>query len=362
MPQRAIPFLFMRGGTSRGPYFRREHLPEDRETLAEVLIAVLGAGHAINIDGIGGGVPVTTKAAMLSRSEDEGADVDFFFAQVAVAERLVDFKPSCGNILAGVGPAAVEMGLVPAGDPETRVRIRAVNTDTMVEAVFPTPGGRVAYAGDCAIAGVPGTGARIVLNFTGAAGSVTGAMLPTGAVRETVEGAEVTCLDVAMPVVIARAADFGVTGHETKAELDANAALMARIEAVRLAAGVRMGMGDVSQSVTPKFALLAAPRAGGTVAARYFMPWECHPSMAVTGGQCIGTSVLLPGSVAEGLAAPPGGSPAEMAIEHPSGRLAVLIDHRQGAEGLEIPSAGVLRTARLLARGEVFVPAAVWPG
>ncbi|MEM6548222.1 MAG: 4-oxalomesaconate tautomerase [Pseudomonadota bacterium] len=357
MAQTAIPFLFMRGGTSRGPYFNRADLPADRDALAEALIGILGAGHPLNIDGIGGGAAVTTKVAMLSPSDDDWADVDYFFAQVAVAERLVDFKPTCGNILSGVGPAAVEMGLVPAAT-KTVVKIRAVNTGARVEAVFAANDGRPVYAGDTEIAGVPGTAAPIRLNFMEVAGSNTGAFLPTGQRIDEIAGHRVTCMDVAMPMVIARAEDFGITGYETRDEIDADEALFERIEPIRIEAGRLMGMGDVTKSVTPKFGLLAPPRSGGAVAARYFMPWACHPTMAVTGAQCLASSLLLPGTVAEGVAARPDGSPVEVVIEHPFGQIEVVVDYAPQGDGIAVRSAGLVRTARLLARGEVFVPEA----
>ncbi len=362
MTQTAIPFHFLRGGTSRGPYFNRADLPEDRETLAEVLLAVMGSGHPLNIDGIGGGAAVTTKVAMLSRSADPGADVDYFFAQVSVEDRTVDFKPTCGNILSGVGPAALEMGLVEATGGTTRIRVLSVNTGARIEAVVETPGGKVHYDGSAAIDGVPGTAAPVYLNFMDVVGSSTGALLPTGAVRDVIDGIEVTCMDVAMPMVIARAADFGLSGHETAAELDANRGFYARMEPIRIEAGKRMGMGDVSGSVTPKFGLLAEPRAGGTIAARYFMPKNCHPTMAVTGSQCLASCVLTPGTVSEGLFSPPAGVPALVVIEHPTGAIEVTVDYQNGADGFQLRSAGLLRTARLLAHGEVFVPGSVWKG
>jgi len=359
MAQTGIPYLFMRGGTSRGPYFDRADLPADEETLSRVLIHAIGAGHPGTIDGIGGGTAVTTKVAMLSRSEDDRADVDYLFAQVGVAERAVDYRPTCGNILAGIGPAAVEMGLVTATDPRTRVRIRAVNTGARVESIVQTPGGRPAYEGDAEIAGVPGTAAPVTLNFSDIAGGATGSMLPTGRTRETIDGIEVTCLDVAMPVVIARARDFGLTGTETATELDANRDFLARMEAMRRVAGERMGMGDVSASVVPKFAVLAPPEAGGTITARYFMPKACHPAMAASGAQCIATACVMPGTVADGMAQVPDGSPATLTVEHPTGNIDVLLDYTPG-ENFAIRTAGLVRTARLLARGEVFVPASVW--
>ncbi|WP_134725366.1 4-oxalomesaconate tautomerase [Paracoccus luteus] len=361
MTQTAIPFHFFRGGTSRGPYFRREDLPEDREVLAQVLVAALGSGHPLNIDGLGGGAAVTTKVAMLSQADSADDDVDYFFAQVSVADGQVDFKPTCGNILSGVGPAAIEMGLVaPQGD-ETRVRIRSVNTGARVEAVVRTPGGRVEYTGDAAIDGVPGTAAPIYLNFMDVVGSNTGALLPTGNAIDVIDGIEVTCMDVAMPVVMARAADFGLTGLESAAELDANLAFFERMEPIRREAGRLMGMGDVSQSVTPKFTLLAPPQNGGHVTARYFMPRNCHPTMAVTGAQCIASCLLTPGTVAHGVAQPPQGQPALVLIEHPSGQIDVTVDY-DATDGFRLKSAGLLRTARLLARGEVMVPATVWDG
>jgi 2-methylaconitate cis-trans-isomerase PrpF len=360
MTQTKIPFLFMRGGTSRGPYFNRADLPEDRETLAELLIAVIGAGHPLNIDGIGGGAAVTTTVAMLSRSEADDADIDYFFAQVAVTERLVDFKPTCGNILSGVGPAALEMGLIAPTGESTTVRIRAVNTEARIEAIVETPGGRVRYDGDAAIDGVPGTAAPVLLNFMDVVGSSCGALLPTGAVRDVIDGIEVTCMDVAMPMAIARADAFGLTGYETVADLDANRAFYARMEPIRIEAGRRMGLGDVSKSVAPKFGLLAPARHGGAVTARYFMPWNCHPTMAVTGAQCLASCLLTPGTVAEGLSTPVEGQPAVVVIEHPSGQIEVTVDYAINPDGFALRSAGLLRTARLLARGEVYVPAGVW--
>ena len=362
MTQTAIPFHFMRGGTSRGPYFRREDLPGDREALARVLVSVMGAGNKRTIDGLGGGVEVTTKVAMLSPSTEPDVDVDYFFAQVGVEKPIVDFKPTCGNILVGVGPAAIEMGLVaPQGD-ETRVRIRAVNTGALVEAIVQTPGGQVSYDGDTAIDGVPGTAAPVALDFLDVVGSRSGGvMFPTGNPTDVIDGIAVSCVDVAMPMMIARAADFGVTGYETVEELDANRELFARMEAIRLKAGEMMGFGDVREQVTPKLGLIAPARDGGHFAARYFMPWTAHPTLAVTGSQCLAACALAPGTVAEGLVAPVDGSPVAMKIEHPSGTMDVTVKFsREG--GFTFQSAGVVRTARLIARGEVMVPKAIFEG
>lgn len=359
LTQTAIPYLFMRGGTSRGPYFKRSDLPEDLETLAQVLIAATGSGHPINIDGIGGGNAVTTKVAMLSVSDDEWADIDYFFAQVSVEEQLVDFKPTCGNMLSAVGPAAIEMGLIEAKEPITEIKIRAVNTGARVNARVRTANGAVVYGGDTAIDGVPGTAAPIELTFLDVAGGATGAFLPTGNTRDLIDGVEVTCMDVAMPCAIARAEDLGITGYETLEELDKNSEFFARFEAIRIKAGALMGLGDVTKSVVPKFAVVAPANQGGTIATRYFMPWKTHPTMAVTGGQCIAACTLTPGSVADGMLERPTESPSKVTLEHPSGTMDVLVEFNLN-DGFEFEAAGLVRTARKLADGNLYVPAAIW--
>lgn len=358
MSQKAIPFLMMRAGSSRGPFFNRSHLPDDPEKLAKVLSRILGSGHKYNIDGIGGGVAVTTKVAMLSLSDSPDADIDYFFAQVPVENGKVDFRPTCGNILSGVGPAAIEMGLLPLGsEGERRIRIRAVNTGALVEAIIKTDHSGVVYQGDMRLDGVPGTAAPIRLNFRNITGSLTGAMLPTGNAKDCIDGISVTCIDVAMPMVIARAEAFGLTGTETPDELNSNLEFCKRREAIRVEAGHMMGLGDVSEQVTPKFGLLAPAKNGGTATVRHFMPFTCHPGMAVTGAQCLAACLALPGSIGEGLAQLPQNGLVDLILEHPSGQIVIGLDYKTDAQKkLEIESASVFRTARLLVRGEVMVP------
>ena len=284
--------------------------------------------------------------------------MDYLFAQVSVEERLVDFAPTCGNILVGVAPAAIEMGLIAAGEPVTGVRIRAVNTGALIEAVVRTPGGVVQYEGETAIDGVPGRAAPVALNFLEVTGSRTGSMFPTGRPMENIGGIPVSCVDVAMPMVIARAADFGISGHEDHRELDSMPDLFARMEAIRKEAGWRMGLGDVTRSVVPKFGLVAAPGGRGHFAARYFMPWTTHPTLAVTGSQCLAACALAPATVAEGVTRSIDASPANVVIEHPMGTMDVQVCYRTSP--FEFVSAGITRTARLIARGEVMVPRAIW--
>jgi len=358
MTQVGIPYLFMRGGSSRGPFFNRHKLPVDLDDLAKVLIAVVGSGHPLNIDGIGGGNAVTTKVAMLSKSDDEWADVDYFFAQVSVEDELVDFKPTCGNMMIAVAPAAIEMGLMDACDGETDVRIRAVNTGAKVLATVQTPNRQVDYSGDFRIDGVPGSAAPISLDFKEVAGSATGKLLPTGNATDNVEGVDVSCVDFAMPMVIAKASDFGLSGYESREDLDANKALFEKIETVRLSAARLMGMGDCSESVMPKFGLVAESQTTeGAFSTRYFMPWAAHPTLAVTGSQCFAACALLPGTVLDGIAAKPSASPVSLLLEHPLGSMEVVMKY-EGENEHSLPvSAQVVRTARKVASGEVFVPA-----
>ena len=351
-----IPCILMRGGTSRGPYFNSADLPADRDELARMLIAVIGSHSELQVDGIGGNQATSSKVAMLSPSDHPWADIDYFFAQVNPLKPEVDFGPSCGNILSGVGPAAVEMGLVEATGDTTSVKIHSVNTGSLVEAIVETPNGQVNYSGEARIDGVPGTAAPIILNFMDVVGSKTGKLFATGNPVDEIEGYRVTCIDVAMPMVIGLAADFGISGYESRDELDANRELFERIERVRLAAGERMGLGDVSESVIPKFGLLAPPRDGGSVCERYFMPWNAHPTLAVTGSICSGACLLAPGTIAQDVAEVAAGNPVTVQLEHPSGKIDVVFDYAIENGEFRLASAGFLRTARRLFKGVVSIP------
>lgn len=362
MRQTAIPCVFMRGGTSRGPYFLAEDLPSDPSLRDRVLLAVMGSPDARQIDGLGGADPLTSKVAIVSRSSRPGIDVDYLFAQVKIDQAVVDTSPNCGNMLSGVGPFAIEAGLVQAQDGETTVRVFNVNTGAVVHVSVQTPGKEVRYDGDAAIDGVPGTAAPISVNFVEAVGAKTGKLLPTGRVLDEVEGIQVSCVDLAMPMVIARAADFGKTGCETRHELNADAALLARIEHVRRAAGFLMGMGDVTGKVVPKFCLIAPPSRGGTITSRYFVPDRCHAAHAVTGALCLAATCALPGSIAEGIAQLLPGPRRTIEIEHPSGTIATEFELAGSHDAPIIRRAALVRTARKLMSGFVFVPGAVWSG
>lgn len=346
-----IPSVLMRGGTSRGPFFLRSDLPADPAARDAVLIAAMGAGHELQVDGIGGGHPLTSKAAIIGPSRVAGADVDYLFAQVKVRERVVDTSPNCGNMLAAVGPFAIETGLVPATDGATLVRIHNVNTGKLIEARVATPGGRVTYDGDTTIDGVPGAAAPVYLAFIDAAGSKTGALLPTGAAVDRCGDVAVSCVDAAMPVMIVRARDLGKSGRETPAELEADRAFMARLEQLRIAAGERMGIADAAERVIPKPVLVASAAHGGTLATRYFMPHQCHTALATTGAVAIATACATPGTIAAELAGR-FDLPATLAFEHPCGHLDVRLERRDGAAQ---PVAAIVRTARRLFEGAVLV-------
>jgi 2-methylaconitate cis-trans-isomerase PrpF len=358
----AIPCLFMRGGTSRGPYFRLADLPADAAVRDRVLLAAMGSPDPRQIDGLGGADTLTSKVAMVSPSARPGVDVDYLFAQVAVDKALVDTSPSCGNMLAGVGPFAIERGMVQAEDGTTRVMIHNVNTASRIEAIVQTPGRRVRYTGDVAIDGVPGTAAPVRLNFADIVGSRTGALLPTGATRAEIDGIPATLIDVAMPMVIFRAQDFGKTGYETPQELDADRAFFARLETLRREAGRRMGLGEVADKVIPKAAILAPPRRGGAVTSRYFVPHKTHAAHAVTGAICVATCAIMEGSVADGIALRPPGDDRLVEVEHPSGAFEVALATRGQGAAMDVVGGGVIRTARKIMDGPVFVPATVFAG
>lgn len=360
--QTAIPAIFMRGGTSRGLYFNKADLPEDRSLWDGILLAAFGSPDPRQVDGVGGTTSVTSKTCIISPSEREDCDVDYFFAQVSVNDASVDYGPTCGNMLAGVGPYAIETGMVAAENGETRVRIHQVNTGGKVEAVIQTPGGHVEFEGDAAIDGVPGTGAPILLNFMDAIGSYTDQLFPTGKLMEQIDGIDVTLVDAAMPVMILRAADIGKTGYETAAELNADDVFFARVEQMRRKAGRRVGLGDVSGMVVPKIIIAAPPRSDGNIASRYFVPDKTHETHAITGGIALAYACLAAGTVVHPLARPvEAGDRPKFSIEHPVGQLHLTLTLKDAGAGPEIEAAGIVRTARMIMQGGVMIPERVLP-
>lgn len=358
MSSLTIPCVLMRAGTSRGPFFLREWLPLDEAERDQALIGAIGASDLLQVDGVGGGSTLTSKVAIVSRSSEPGCDIDYLFAQVGVGQKSVDTRPNCGNMLSGVAPFAIEQGLVAAKDGQTTVRVFNVNTRSRIDVTVLTSGGRVVYDGTTSIDGVAGSAAPIRLNFLDAWGAVTGSPFPTGRRIDVVDRIELTCIDAAMPLMIVHAAALGLSGRETPVELDANSALLERLESLRLAAGERMGLGDVSGSVVPKPVIVSRGDDPHSVTSRYFTPRRCHASHAVTGAIGVATAFALPGTVASGDAALSGTH--NIAVLHPQGRIdvEVVVDGR-GAEA-RIQRAALVRTARKILQGELHIPGYVF--
>ncbi len=354
MQSRELPCVLMRAGTSRGPFFLKDWLPADEAERDRVLVGAVGSSDLLALDGIGGSSTLTNKVAIVSRSSQPDCDVDYLFAQLAVAATTVDTRPNCGNMLSGVGPFAIEQGLVPAEDGETTVRVYNVNTRSRIDVTVLTPGGRVQYEGDTVIDGVPGMAAPIRLNFLDAWGSVTGSVFPTGNRIDVIDGLEVSCIDAAMPLVMFRARDLGVSGREKPAELDANTALLERIERVRRVAGERMGLGDVSESVVPKPVIVSAGDDADSITSRYFTPRRCHAAHAVTGAIGVATAFALPGTVASGEALRTG--VRTLAILHPQGRIEVEVCVEGEGQEARIQRAALIRSARKIMQGQLTLP------
>ena len=343
--------MWMRGGTSKGGYFLRDDLPAYPAERDALLLRVMGSPDPRQIDGMGGADPLTSKVAVVSKSARQGVDVDYLFLQVFVDKGVVTDQQNCGNILAGIGPFAIERGLVEAQDGETRVGIFMENTGQIAVATVQTPGGRVTYAGDAAIDGVPGTAAPVPLEFRDTAGSTCGALLPSGKAVDEVAGVRVTLIDNGMPCVVMKAEDVGVTGYEDRDTLDADGALKARIEKIRLAVGEAMNLGDVTDKSVPKMMLVAPPRNGGAVTVRSFIPHRAHATIGVLGAVSVATACLLPGTPAAEVAQTGEGQRRTLSVEHPTGEMSVVVELDDAGQ---VVTAALLRTARKLMDGEVF--------
>ncbi len=348
---RSVPCMWMRGGTSKGGYFLKSDLPDDVAARDAFLLAAFGSPDPNQIDGMGGADPLTSKVAVVGKSARAGVDVDYLFLQVFVDQAIVTDAQNCGNILAGVGPFAIERGLVQAGARETSVTIFMENTGQIAVATVHTPGGIVTYAGDAKIDGVPGSHAPVPLAFRETAGSSCGALLPTGNAVDVVNGVAVTLIDNGMPCVVMKAADVGITGYEDRDTLDTDTALKAKIEAIRLAVGERMNLGDVRDKSVPKMMLVAPPRGGGAVTVRSFIPHRAHATIGVLGAVSVATACLIPGSPAAEVAKVPPGKRKTLSVEHPTGEVSCVIELDEDGTPL---TAALLRTARKLFDGVIF--------
>lgn len=364
MSQTAIPCLVMRGGTSKGLFFKTDDLPSERATRDAVLLSAMGSPDAREIDGMGGGHPLTSKVAVVKKSNRPDIDVDYLFLQVWPDRAEVSDQQNCGNILAGVAPFAIEQGLIKAQDGITSVRIWMENTQSTATAHVLTPNKEVSYDGDARIDGVPRSHAPINIDFEDLAGSSCGSLLPTGNAVDEINGVRVTCIDNGMPVVCLAASDFGLIGNETPAEIEANAEVAARVEAIRLAVGPMMNLGDVTNKTVPKMSLVSAPFSGGAISTRTFIPHRVHDAIGVLGAVSVATACLVPGSVAYDIAhvESKDGEATMVEVEHPTGFFTVSMDVQIVDGAVTVKKSALLRTARLLMRGEVYVPSNVWSG
>lgn len=349
-----IPVMLMRGGTSKGLYIESRHVPSDPKARDALLLSLMGSPDPRQVDGLGGAHPLTSKVAIVGPPSRPDADVDYLFLQVSVDVPQVSGSQNCGNILAGVGPFAIERGLVTPRAPITPVRIHMLNSGTVACAHVPTPHGTVDYRGETRIDGVPGRAAAIPIEFEDIAGSSCGALFPTGHRTDAVLGTSVTCIDNGMPVVILDGADFGLDGTETPQDLEANAALCTRVEAIRLAVGPLMNLGDVAKKTVPKMTLVSPAAQGGTVSTRTFIPHRVHEAIGVLGAVSVATATAVPGTVASRVAGAPTGSGPSLIIEHPTGYFAVDIEVSFTDDGVTVRKAALLRTARKLMDGIAF--------
>jgi 4-oxalomesaconate tautomerase len=349
-----IPCTYMRGGTSKGPFFDMRDLPSDVKKRNEILLKVMGSPDATQIDGLGGTVTVTSKVVMAQPSTRKGIDVDYLFAQIDIKNPVVDTTPPCGNMMAGVGPFAIEKGWVKATIPETKVMVYNINTKSVIEEIVQTPNGVVEYNGTMKIDGVPGTAAPVILNLFDQVGGKTGKLMPTGKIKEQIQGIDVTLLDAGSTMMLVKASDLGMDGTEGNDFFEKNKDLMKKIEAMRMEAGQRMGLGDVTNSVLPKVGILSKPRANGNITSRYLTPHTLHPTHAVTGAICIGTALKIKGSVAAEVGNTNGKSAEMIVIEHPAGVIEVNIEIEQKGETINVKKAGTVRTVRKIMSGTVF--------
>ena len=360
---RSIPAYLMRGGTSKGLVFHKKDLPNDRNLLTEYLLKIMGSPDIRQINGIGGGTSVTSKVCIISKSLEKNVDIDYFFAQVEVDRKHVDYAPTCGNMLSALGPFAIEEGLVETRNEITQVNVKSINTDALITLDVPTPDGKLKYSGDFKIDGVPGTGSQILMNFKNLEGKITGNLFPTGNIVDTFDGVKVTCFDLATSMIICDAKDFNIIGSENSKELNHNKELLDRIEQIRLLAGKKMGMGDVKGKVLPKVSLLSKSVNKNSIISRYFTPYTCHETHAVTGTCCVASSCFIPGTVGFRLLNKRDSlnfNTEIIKIEHPMGFIECKIvlnsnfkNNLVSKKDL-VKSCGIYRTSRILMKGQVY--------
>lgn len=354
MEQKSIKYMQIRGGSSKGIYFLKDDLPQNENERNEVILDIVGRD-ARQIDGLGGAHPLTSKVGIISKSQKPGVDIDYLFVQVVVGENRVDTAPNCGNILSGVGVFAIEQGLIKANENETKIVVNMLNSDSLCELVLQTPNKELIYTGLTKIDGVPGTSSAIICNYLDTKGAICGELFPTKNQIDEVDGVKITCIDNGMPVVLLDAKDFGISGYESCKELEANVKLKEKVESIRLKAGKMMNLGDVSKKVIPKMTLISPATNGGFINTRTFIPHNCHTAIGVLGAVSVATACLFENSVVSKVINLKNGVPKEIVVEHPSGNFVVNLESEKVGNEIELKSAGIIRTARLLSRGLAYI-------
>ena len=360
--QTKIPCVMMRGGTSKGTYFMASDLPKDGTLREKVLMSVMGSPDNRQIDGLGGANPLTSKVAIVQKSKRKGVDLDYLFTQVFVNEARTSTSQNCGNILAGVGPFAIENNLIKATKPKTTLTIYLENSDSLADVTFLTPDGVVQYEGNARIDGVPGTASPVMISFRDTEGSTCGSLLPTGKIIETVNDIDVTCIDNGMPVVLFRANSVNRTGYESRDNLDSDLELKKKIEIIRLAISKKMNLGDVTNKSIPKMTMVSSPKKGGSICTRSFIPHDCHAAIGVFAAISVSTALMLPGSIAHEVGVVPDGGTNLISVEHPTGEILIKMDIDKSGKVNKIKRAELLRTTRRLFEGQVLIPANIWDG
>ncbi len=345
--------MVMRGGSSKGLFFLADDLPSGAER-DEILMQVMGTPDARQIDGMGGAHPLTSKVAIVEPCTHGSADVDYLFLQLGVREAFVTDRQNCGNLLAGIGPFAVERSLLRPENGIVGVRVHMLNTDGIAKATFEVKEGKPVYDGTTAISGVPGTAAAIRIEFEGISGGSTGSLLPTGNVVDDVLGVPATLIDNGMPVVVMQADDLGISGYESCDELESHTSLRERLEKIRLEAGPMMNLGDVAKTTIPKLTMVAPPAHDGDLCTRTFIPHRCHQAIGVLGAVSVATAALMPGSPASGVLRE-GRDSDVVTLEHPSGTFDALVSITIDEAGEpSVERSGIVRTARKLMDGLVY--------
>ena len=351
--QTAIPYMQIRGGSSKGLYFQSHDLPNNVQERDALLLRVMDGLNILQIDGLGGGNPLSSKVAIVKKSNREGIDLDYLFCQILVGKNIVDSAPNCGNILSGVGVFALETGLLKSAHKDKiSIRIYMENSGNQCEIMMNLKNSMPLYDGDAQIDGVCGSSSPILCHYKDIAGSVSGALYPTGKRVNVYDGIAVTCIDNGMPILALNAEDVGISGYETPEQLNDNLTLKEKIESIRLQAALDMGLGDVTKKAIPKICMISKATKGGHFNTRTFIPFHCHKAIGVLGAVSAASAVIDKDSAVHHFFKGAFAGKNAIKVEHPSGHFDVTLTLDTDKN---ITQAGLMRTARALSKGVAYV-------